>query len=114
MAMVDAKLMEKFSNLSTAFRFFDANLNQSISYSEFYTALDHLGIKISTEDSKKIFDHLDTNHDNAVSYNEFCELSEEKRRGIDPFRSKAQATSLLAKPTKAASTSRNQQTNLKA
>lgn len=46
-----------------------------------------MGIKISTEDSKKIFDYLDTDKNNAVSYNEFCELSEEKRRGIDPFRS---------------------------
>jgi len=87
MDLVGAKLMEKFVSLSTAFRYFDGNLNQSINYHEFYNALDHLCIKISGEDSKKIFNYLDTDGDNAVSYNEFCELSEEKRRGIDPYRS---------------------------
>eukprot|EP00347_Sterkiella_histriomuscorum_P010064 403338822 len=98
MELVGAKLMEKFNSLSAAFRFFDANLNQSISFNEFYNALDHLGIKISTEDSKKIFDYLDTDKNNAVSYNEFCELSEEKRRGIDPFRSNVVLTNEKQKP----------------
>lgn len=87
MDLVGAKLMEKFVNLAAAFRYFDANLNQSINYNEFYNALDHLTIKISSEDSRRIFNYLDTDGDNSVSYNEFCELSEEKRRGIDPFRS---------------------------
>ncbi|CDW75548.1 ef hand family protein [Stylonychia lemnae] len=90
MDLVGAKLMEKFTSLAQAFRYFDGNLNQSINYHEFYNALDHLGIKISADDSKKIFNYLDTDQNNAVSYNEFCELSEEKRRGIDPFRSQAQ------------------------
>jgi hypothetical protein len=33
----------------------------------------------------RVFMHLDKDYDNAISYNEFCELCEEKRRKIDPF-----------------------------
>jgi len=33
----------------------------------------------------EVFDHLDKNKDGYLDYAEFCQLSEEKRRGIDPF-----------------------------
>ena len=32
-----------------------------------------------------VFDYLDSDLDDRLSYNEFCGLTEEKRRNIDPF-----------------------------
>lgn len=33
----------------------------------------------------EVFEFLDSNKDGYVTYNEFCQLCEEKRRDIDPF-----------------------------
>ena len=35
----------------------------------------------------RIFQHMDKDKDGYISYNEFCELLEEKRRGLDRFQS---------------------------
>lgn len=32
-----------------------------------------------------MFDYLDKDKDNYLTYNDFCELCEERRRNIDPF-----------------------------
>ena len=40
---------------------------------------------MASNDVKLVFDYLDTNKDGFVSYNEYCQLCEEKRRDIDPF-----------------------------
>ena len=42
-------------------------------------------IKIAGSDLTSVFDHLDSNKDGFIDYNEFCGLCEEKRRNIDPF-----------------------------
>jgi Ca2+-binding EF-hand superfamily protein len=34
-----------------------------------------------------VFKYLDKDGDELLTYNEFCEISEEKRRNIDPFES---------------------------
>lgn len=47
--------------------------------------LDRLRMKISEVEARKVFGYMDNDGNGEVSYNEFCELCEEKRRGIDPF-----------------------------
>lgn len=42
-----------------AFRFFDKNNNSLISYSEFQIAMESLRIKLSDDESKKVFEFLD-------------------------------------------------------
>jgi hypothetical protein len=42
-------------------------------------------VKLSSADVAMVFEYLDKNSDSFISYNEFCFLCEEKRRGIDPF-----------------------------
>ena len=39
------KINEKFHGLSEAYRFFDVNFNNRVSFNEFQKALDHLHIK---------------------------------------------------------------------
>ena len=34
----------------------------------------------------KVYKHLDKNGDGTIGYNEFCELCEERWRGLDPFK----------------------------
>lgn len=46
-------------------------------------------VKLNQKDIDLVFNTLDTDGDNYISYKEFCEFSEEKRRGIDPFDSLA-------------------------
>ena len=42
-------------------------------------------MKLSKENALKIFKYIDSNHSNDISYFEFCDLCEERRRAIDPF-----------------------------
>jgi hypothetical protein len=49
-------------------------------------------VKVSQEDCTKIFKYLDADGDGMISYNEFCELCEERRRNIDPFKNLANKT----------------------
>lgn len=47
--------------------------------------MEGLRVKLSKEDVDKVFDYLDKDKDQGLDYYEFCGLSEEKRRNIDPF-----------------------------
>ena len=42
-------------------------------------------MKLSTKEINAMFEALDKDKDGYISYLEFCNLSEERRRGIDPF-----------------------------
>lgn len=41
---------------------------------------------MSTADIDMVFGYLDKSRDNQITYSEFCNMCEEKRRDIDPFR----------------------------
>lgn len=43
--MLWIKISEKFRGLAEAYRFFDVNFNNRVSFNEFQKALDHLHIK---------------------------------------------------------------------
>jgi Ca2+-binding EF-hand superfamily protein len=42
-------------------------------------------IKLPQGDIDRIFNYLDVSNDGQLSYSEFCNLCEERRRNIDPF-----------------------------
>jgi len=85
------KLEEKFKNMGIAFRYFDKNYNNSVSFSEFQNSLDTLKIKFSIQTIHEIFAFLDRDKKGYITYYDFCELTEERRRGIDPFRNENNA-----------------------
>ena len=78
------KVSEKFRGLAEGYRFFDVNFNNRVSYNEFQKALDHLQVKFQTDQLTAIFEFLDRSNKGYLSYGDFCELAEEKRRGLDP------------------------------
>jgi len=80
------KLEEKFKNMGIAFRYFDKNYNNSVSFPEFQNSLDTLNIKFSIQTMHEIFCFLDSDKKDYITYFDFCELTEERRRGIDPFK----------------------------
>jgi Ca2+-binding EF-hand superfamily protein len=49
------KLDERFSSMSHAFRYFDKNYNNRVSFGEFQKALDNLRIKYQVEMIDQIF-----------------------------------------------------------
>jgi Ca2+-binding EF-hand superfamily protein len=85
MDILGTRIFEKFASMASAFRFFDGNSNQKISFTEFCSSLEHLRVKLQSEDLQKIFNYLDKDGDGHIGYNEFCNLAEERRKGIDPF-----------------------------
>jgi hypothetical protein len=52
---------------------------------EFSQGIEHLRIKISFEDVKKIFNYLDSDMDGKICVGEFKLLSEDVWRNIDPL-----------------------------
>ena len=56
-----------------------------LSKSDFIQGLENLKIKLASKDINLVFDYLDLSRDGVLSYAEFCNLCEEKRRNIDPF-----------------------------
>lgn len=58
--LVSNKLYERFKNLNKAFRYLDTDHSQQISLTEFAQAIDHLRVKISFDDVKKLFRYMDS------------------------------------------------------
>lgn len=86
LSVVSEKINERFTDFHHCFRFLDTNHSQSISINEFAQALEHMRVKISFEDTKRLFNYLDKDGKGELGYDEFSMLIEEKWRGLDPTR----------------------------
>jgi len=85
MTIIGSKIEEKFTSITKAFLFFDEDGDQEVNRAEFHQGMERMRIKCSKVDLDMVFDYLDKDKDENISYNEFTEFSEEKRRKIDPF-----------------------------
>lgn len=83
--MLWAKIEHKFKKIANAYRFFDLNQNGTVCFNEFTLGVENLGVKISQDDCKRIFHYIDKDDNGDIDYKEFCELCEERRRGVDPY-----------------------------
>jgi hypothetical protein len=84
LALVSDKIRERFINFQQCFRFLDTDHSQSISINEFAMAIEHMRLKLSFEDIKKLFNYIDKKGQGEIGYEEFTMLLEERWRGIDP------------------------------
>lgn len=76
--------MERFKTFSPAFRFFDTNGHGKVSFDQFVIALETLKVKLSSKDLSLTFRYLDADHKGYIDYNDFCNLSDERRMKMDP------------------------------
>lgn len=53
------RIQERFKKLSPAFRYFDFNFNNRVSFNEFVRGMENLKVKISAKDQLIVFNHLD-------------------------------------------------------
>ena len=79
------KIAERFKGVAEAYRYFDVNFNNRVSFSEFQKGLDHLRIKYQVNQVDAIFKYLDRGQKEYISFGDFSELAEERRRQLDPF-----------------------------
>lgn len=79
------KISERFRSIALAFKYFDTNQSQTLSFNELKIGLEKLGLSMTDKDVIQIFAYMDTDNNGLVSYNEFCELCEENRRRLNHY-----------------------------
>ena len=84
MEFIWIRVMERFTAISPAFRFFDRDLDGEIKFEEWVVALETLKVKLSSKDQLLVFKSLDQGRKGFLDYNDFCNLSDERRMKIDP------------------------------
>ena len=84
MEFIWIRVQERFKTFSPAFRFFDRGANGKITFDQFVLALETLKVKQSSKDLLMVFKHLDQSGKGFIDYADFCNLSDERRLGIDP------------------------------
>lgn len=77
---VHLRIEEKFKDFRHAFRSFDKNYDGNLSFKEFMTGLENIGIRLSLEDFLKIFQVLDYNQSNDIDFSKFCLLNTDKMK----------------------------------
>ena len=77
---VHQRIEEKFRGFRYAYRTFDKNYDGDLSFPEFMTGLENIGIKLKYSDYKLIFDTLDYDQEGEIDYNKFLLLNTDNKR----------------------------------
>ena len=72
------KIKERYPKMAQAYRFFDVDHKTAITKEEFTIGLQKLKIVLDEKEVDKVFEYLDYNKDNLLTYNEFWYLLDEK------------------------------------
>lgn len=75
---IHLKIEEKFKDFRHAFRSFDKNYDGNLTFKEFMTGLENIGIRLPLEDFKLMFDALDYNNEGEIGFNSFCMLNADR------------------------------------
>lgn len=68
MRLIWLKIVERFKSVAEAFRYFDVNSTGKISLNGFMLSLENLNIKVTQEELKEIFTHLNMSHDGYLTF----------------------------------------------
>ena len=77
---VHARIEEKFKDFRQAFRGFDKNYDGTLSFKEFISGLENLGIRLQLEDFERIFKYLDKDGMGEIDFEKFCHLNIDKTK----------------------------------
>ena len=98
------RLMQKFKEIGKAFRHFDRDFDNQISFKEFRIVCEEMDLRYSSDEISKLFGYLDSDGGGSIGYLEFTKLLDEKRRGLDPFTNqKNQITDDISKSNRSVS-----------
>merc|ERR1719326_96849 len=62
------KINERFGSVHEAYRYFDVNFNNRVSFNEFQKGLDHMRIKFRVDELINIFEYMDRGDKGFISY----------------------------------------------
>ena len=79
------KIQEKYESLPEAYRYFDQNFNNRVGFNEFQKGLNAMRITYQVNQVNEMFQYLDRGNKGYISYLDFCEMAEERRRNLDQF-----------------------------
>jgi len=71
--------------MGKSFRHFDRNFDGRISYKEFTIVCEELDLRFTSGELRELYSYIDADNNGSIGYKEFINLSDEKRRGLDPF-----------------------------
>ena len=75
------RIESRFPNLQKAFRFFDCSAETKVSLYEFQQGCIRIGLRLSHEEVKMLFDKFDANKQGQFDYDTFVRLNGDKRGG---------------------------------
>jgi Ca2+-binding EF-hand superfamily protein len=84
------RLMQKFKKISDAFRHFDRDYDNQISYKEFRVVCEEMDMRYTKNELQIIYSYLDDDGGGTIGFLEFTKLLDEKRMGIDPYTNQLQ------------------------
>ena len=79
------RIEEKFKDFRHAFRTFDKNYDGSLSFKEFMSGLENIGIRMNLPDFHLIFDMIDYDKKNEIDFSKFCLLNIDKLKDIHNY-----------------------------
>lgn len=76
------RVEQRFPNMKTAFRFFDSSAETKVSLHEFQQGCARIGLRLSSEEVKMLFEKFDTESEGQFDYEKFVQLNGDKRGGL--------------------------------
>lgn len=77
---VHQRIEEKFKGFRSAYRTFDKDYNGGLDFNEFMQGLENIGIILSFQDYKLIFDSVDYDNEGEIDYNKFLLLNTDNKK----------------------------------
>lgn len=67
------------------FRYFDKAHSNEVTFKEFRISCEELDLRYTNDEVKLLFEYIDEDGGGTIGYTEFLNLSDERRRGLDPL-----------------------------
>lgn len=80
LSLLRARVQERFRKAAKAFKYFDTSNKGIIKFNEFELGTIKLGFSFNQILTHKIFNYIDTDHDERIQYSEFCDFWEEEKQ----------------------------------
>lgn len=83
--MIHIRIEEKFGEYRKAFRQFDINKDNDLSFEEFVYGCEFCGIAMPIQDFKAVYNTIDYDGNGGIDFNKFCLLNSDRTKDIFGF-----------------------------